>query len=226
MVEMNREAITARIAKNAAVLVDELAKGESFVLNLGVGIPTYIADYITNDNIYILAENGMIGVGPIAKPEEVHPLLCNASRQPVTETPGCSYFDSSVAFGIIRGGHVDATVIGAFEVDKNGSVANWIIPNGRKLGVGGAMDLVAGANRVIVAMTHTSKSRTKLVDTCTLPLTGFGRVDYVVTEFCVLHRKNGCYELIGLVPEMTVDELRSIIGFSFTVAADCKPMVP
>ncbi len=226
MVELSKEAIGARIAKNIAALVDELAGEDTFVLNLGVGIPTQVAEYVQNDNVFIQAENGMIGVGPLAKPEEVHPMLCNAGRQPVTETPGCSYLDSSASFGLIRGGYVDATVLGAFEVDKAGNIANWIIPNGKQLGVGGAMDLVAGANRVIVAMTHLSKGKPKLIDTCTLPLTGVGEVDYVVTECCMLRRENGRYELFGLAPEMTVDELRAVTGFAFDVSPDCRPMLP
>ena len=225
MVELSKDEIGARIAKNIAALVDELAGEDTFVLNLGVGIPTQVADYVTNENVFIQAENGMIGVGPLAKEGEAHPQLINAGRQPVTETKGCSYMDSSMSFGMIRGGYVDATVLGAFEVDRQGDIANWIIPNGKQLGVGGAMDLVAGANRVIVAMTHTSKGKPKLVEKCALPVTGVNEVDYVVTECCMMRREKGRFVLFALAEEMTLEELRSITGIDFDVASDCRPML-
>ena len=130
-----------RIAKNAAVLIDRLAGDHTFTLNLGNGIPSRITDFIENENVFIQAENGFLGVGPIAKEEEADWNLINANRQPVKETPGCSFFASEDAFGMMRGGHIDATALGAFSVDSDASISNWIIPTGMQLGVGGAMDV-------------------------------------------------------------------------------------
>ena len=172
-----------------------------------------------------MAENGMLGVGPIATGDEIHPDLINASRQPVKETVGCCFFDSSMAFGLIRGGHVDATVLGAFEVDENADVANWIIPGGKQLGVGGAMDLVSGSKRVIIAMTHTSKTGPKLVKKCTLPLTAKGCVHTVVTEYGVFEFTSGKLVLKKLAPEITVEELRTITDIDFEVDANLREMV-
>ena len=145
MREFTKEEKQERIAKNVASVIDA-DKTMSFV-NLGVGIPTLVADYIQRHDVYVMAENGMLGVGAAAPAELAHPDLINAGRQSVLETPGCSYTDSASAFGMIRGGYIDATVLGAFEVDQAADVANWIIPGGKQLGVGGAMDLVSGAKR-------------------------------------------------------------------------------
>ena len=136
MVTIDKEVANARIAKNIASLFNDAT--DITIINLGVGIPTQVANYVNNDNVFIQAENGMLGVGAIAVGDEIHPQLINAGRQPVKETPGCAFFDSSTSFGMIRGGHIDATVLGAFEIDQHGNVANWIIPNGKMLGVGGA----------------------------------------------------------------------------------------
>jgi 3-oxoacid CoA-transferase B subunit len=222
--ELSKEDLAARIAKNIAALVDDDAT-EPFVLNLGVGMPTQVATYVTNPNIYIQAENGMMGVGPLANEKEAHPMLCNAGRQPVLETPGCSYMDSASSFGMIRGGHVDATVLGAFEVDQDGNIANWIIPNGKQLGVGGAMDLVAGANKVIVAMSHTNKGKIKLIKKCTLPITGLGEVDVVVTEIGIFSFENGKVILKKIAPEVTVEDVKSVTDIFFTVAPDLEKML-
>ena len=151
--------------------------------------------------------------------------LINAGREPVTETAGCSYFDSAVSFGMIRGGHIDATVIGAFEVDEEGSIANWIIPNGRQLGVGGAMDLVAGARQVVVAMPHTgSDGRSKLVSRCTLPVTGFHEADLVVTELALFRFVQRRMVLCEIAPEIDLDGLKAMTEARFTEAPDLKPM--
>ena len=139
-----------RIASNVAELFNGVT--ETTVLNLGVGIPTDVANYVTNPNIYLQAENGMLGVGEIVAPDCAPPDLINAGRQPVCETEGCCYFDSAMSFGMIRSGRVDVTVLGAFEVDEEASVSNWIVPNGKQLGVGGAMDLVMGVKTVVIAM--------------------------------------------------------------------------
>ncbi|GHV53606.1 succinyl-CoA--3-ketoacid-CoA transferase [Deltaproteobacteria bacterium] len=220
---LDKDALVARIAKNIAALVDQ--ETEPFVLNLGVGMPTLVAAYVKNPNIYIQAENGMLGVGPLAGPEEAHPMLCNASRQPVLETPGCSYMDSVTSFGMIRGGHVGATVLGAFEVDQDANIANWIIPNGKQLGVGGAMDLVAGANEVIVAMSHTHKGKAKLIKKCTLPITGVGEVNVVVTEIGMFFFEHGRIILKKIAPEATVDDVRSVTELSFEAAPDIEKMI-
>lgn len=224
MITIDKETAGSRIAKNIAALFDD-AK-DITVLNLGVGIPTQVANYINNDNVFIQAENGMLGVGPIAAGDEIHPQLINAGRQPVKQTPGCSFFDSSASFGMIRGGHIDATVLGAFEVDQDGNVANWIIPNGKMLGVGGAMDLVVGAKKVIIAMMHTSKGAPKLLKKCTLPVTGYGEVDVVVTELAMFFFANGKIVLKAIAPEVDVDFVKSVTEFSFEVSGELKKMIP
>lgn len=222
--EMSKEALRDRIAKNVASLVEDAS--EPFVLNLGVGIPTLVSNFVHNENIFIQSENGMVGVGPLAGEGQVHPELINAGRQPVLETPGCCYTDSSTSFGMFRGGHMDATVLGAFQVDREGNIANWIIPNGRQLGVGGAMDLVAGANKVIIAMSHTNKGRHKLVEQCTLPVTGLGEADVIVTELAVFFFEAGGIVLQKIAPEVTINELREATGFDFTVSPDLGTMIP
>lgn len=224
MVTIDKDIANARIAKNIASLFNDV--DDIFILNLGVGIPTQVANYITNDNVFIQAENGMLGVGPIAVGDEIHPQLINAGRQPVKETPGCAFFDSPTSFGMIRGGHIDATVLGAFEVDQHGNVANWIIPNGKMLGVGGAMDLVVGANKVVIAMMHTSKGVSKLLNQCTLPITGHGEVDVVVTELAMIFFENGKRILKAIAPEVDVDYVRNITEFSFEVSPELKTMIP
>ena len=221
---LSKEETAARIAKNVAAMIDRQAE-KTFVLNLGVGIPTQGATYVTNENVYIHAENGMVGVGPLATPEQVHPMLINAGRQPVTETPGCAYLDSSLSFGMIRGGYVDATVLGAFEVDQDANVSNWIVPNGKQLGVGGAMDLVAGAKQVIIAMTHTSKGKAKLIPHCTLPITSPGAVKYVVTEYGIFDFCGGKVTLTAMAPDITLDELKSITALEYEVAENLQTMV-
>lgn len=222
MVTLEKEVANCRIAKNIAALFNDVE--DITILNLGVGIPTQVANYIINDNVFIQAENGMLGVGPIAVGDEIHLELINAGRQPVKETPGCAFFDSSTSFGMIRGGHIDATVIGAFEVDQHGNVANWIIPNGKMLGVGGAMDLVVGAKKVVIAMMHTSKGKSKLLKECTLPITGFGEVDVVVTELAMFFFEKGRIILKAIAPEADVDYVRSVTEFSFVVSDDLKTM--
>ena len=223
MRQLSKEEKQARIAKNVAAIIDR----DDFysVINLGVGIPTLAADYITRKGVYVLAENGMLGVGPAAPVGQAHPDLSNASRQPVLETRGCVYCDSAMAFGMIRGGHVDATVLGAFEVDEGGDVANWIIPGGKQLGVGGAMDLVSGARRVIIAMTHTSGTGSKLVKRCTLPITAKGKVDLVVTELGMFAFERGGVLLKKIAPGLTLEELRAVTDLDFTPCKELETMV-
>lgn len=224
MKELSKEEKQTRIAKNVARLIDD-DKSYS-VINLGVGIPTLVADYLEREDVYVIAENGMLGVGPIVTGDEVVDNdLINAGRQNVKETPGCVYFSSDFAFGLIRGGHIDATVLGAFEVDKDANVANWIIPGGKQLGVGGAMDLVSGAKKVIIAMTHTSKNGSKLVQQCTLPMTSKGTVSIVVTEYAVFQFIEEKLTLVKIAPEVTVDELREITDIEFAVNDCLRPFI-
>jgi len=205
-----------RIASVIARHFDRKAQNGRLFINLGVGIPTMVANYVTSPNIYVQAENGMLGVGCAAPEGQMDHDLINAGRTCVTETPGCVYMDSAESFGMIRGGHVDATVIGAFEVDQKGNIANWIIPNGKQLGVGGAMDLVTGAREVVIAMQHTSKNgKPKLVKQCTLPITGLGEADMVVTEYAVFVFDKGTLILREIAPEITLEELRAITDADF-----------
>lgn len=223
MPELTKEQISARIAKNIAAMVNDVE--HSYVLNLGVGIPTEVSNYVENENVYIEAENGMLGVGPLAVGDQIHPMLCNASRQPVVETSGCVYLDSTDSFGLIRGGYLNTTVLGAFEVDQEGNVANWIIPGGKQLGVGGAMDLVAGANRVIIAMTHCDKhGRPKLVKKCSLPVTARHEVDLVVTELGVFSFENGRVILKSIAPDTSIEYIQEHTELDFEVDASLTLM--
>lgn len=171
--------LQARIARRAAA---HLRRGE--IVNLGIGIPTLVADHIgPDDGLTLETENGMLGVGPSPAPEAVDPALVNAGKLPVTALPGSAYFSSSASFGLIRGGHVTTAVLGALEVDERGRVANWAIPGKPILGVGGAMDLLVGARRVIVATSHTTRrGEPKIVSRCSYPLSADRAVDLVVTE--------------------------------------------
>ncbi len=210
-----------RIAKYIAKEFDRMSADHDLFVNLGVGIPTMVADYTESGHVFLQAENGMLGVGPAADEAHIDPLLINAGRVKVTETKGCSYMDSSASFGMIRGGHVDATVIGAFEVDQEGNVANWIIPGGKMLGVGGAMDLVSGAKNVYIAMRHLSKKgRSKIVKECTLPITGYGAVNFIVTEYAVFQFEGGKMFLKDISDSITVEELREITEASFAVIGE------
>lgn len=214
---MNREEAKVLIAKRIAREFE--AAERTTVINTGVGIPTMVPDFIKNENIVVHAENGILGVGPIAKEGEIDDQLINAGRQPVLTIEGCSFFDSAFSFGIIRGGHVDATILGAFEVDEKGNVANWIIPNGRQLGVGGAMDLVSGAKKVIIAMIHTDKkNNSKVKRKCTLPITGYGVVDMLVTDKAVFVFENGKMILKEIAPGLSLEDLRRITEAEFEVS--------
>ncbi|MET0707289.1 MAG: 3-oxoacid CoA-transferase subunit B [Tardiphaga sp.] len=171
------------------------------LVNLGIGIPTMVANYVPEGmHVFFQSENGLIGTG--APPEEgmAHPMLTDAGGRPVTALPGASTFDSAMSFGLIRGGHVDLTVLGGLQVDQNGQLANWTIPKKLVPGMGGAMDLVSGARRVIVAMTHTAKGAAKIVRKCTLPLTSTRRVDLVVTELAVIAFPEGRATLVETAP--------------------------
>jgi len=223
MLNLTKDEINARIAKNIAALFNEAE--DITVINLGVGIPTQVSNYITNEKVFLQAENGMLGVGPIAVGDEIDSQLINAGRQPVKMTPGCSFFDSTTSFAMIRGGHINATVLGAFEVDQDANVANWIIPNGKMFGVGGAMDLVAGAKQVIIAMTHTSKKGSKLKKKCTLPITGIGEVNIVMTELGMFRFKDGKVILEKIAPEIDLDYIKSVTELDYEVSPNLTQMV-
>ena len=215
----------ARVRIARRIARELLEQNRKLVINLGVGIPTMVTNYIQGRDIFIQAENGMLGVGRLAGEDEIDRQLINAGRQPVTETPGCSYFDSAASFGMIRGGHVDVTVIGAFEVDQEGNIANWINPNGKQLGVGGAMDLVTGAKQVIVGMQHlTRDGKAKLVKRCSMPVTGFAEVDLVVTELGVFYFTGDRLVLGEIAPEVSLETLTGLTEAQFIVSRNLKTL--
>jgi acetate CoA/acetoacetate CoA-transferase beta subunit len=184
----------------------ELRSG--MLVNLGIGIPTLVANYVpSNVKVFFQSENGLIGTGPIPEEGMANPLLTDAGGNPVTALPGACTFDSAISFGLIRGGHVDMTVLGGLQVDAKGLLANWMIPGKMVPGMGGAMDLVTGAKRVVVAMQHTAKGKPKIVDKCTLPLTSIRPVDLVVTEMAVIAFPGGCATLLERGPGISVEQV-------------------
>jgi acetate CoA/acetoacetate CoA-transferase beta subunit len=177
----------------------ELRSG--MLVNLGIGIPTLVANYVPEGvTVFFQSENGLIGTGPIPEEGMGHPTLTDAGGKPVSALPGACTFDSAMSFGLIRGGHLDMTVLGGLQVDAQGRLANWMIPGKMVPGMGGAMDLVTGAKRVIVAMQHTAKGKSKIVRQCTLPLTSIRPVDLVVTELAVIGFPNGRCRLLETAP--------------------------
>ena len=171
------------------------------LVNLGIGIPTLVANYVpANVSVFFQSENGLIGTGPIPEEGMAHPTLTDAGGRPVSALPGASTFDSAMSFGLIRGGHVDMTVLGGLQVDEHGRLANWMIPGKMVPGMGGAMDLVSGAKRVVVAMQHTVKGKSKVVKECSLPLTSQRAVDLVVTELAVISFPEGQATLLETAP--------------------------
>lgn len=194
----------------------ELKRGD--VVNLGIGVPTLVADLITPEHGIILhTENGMLGVGPAPTNGGAMEYPVNAGKQPVTALPGSSYFDSADSFAMIRGGHVDVAIMGGLQVDEGANLANWAIPGKPLLGVGGAMDLASGAKHLIVTMTHTARNgESKIVPTCTLPLTAVGAVDMIITELAVFTFPEGQLTLVELMPDTTLDEVRAKTTASFS----------
>jgi acetate CoA/acetoacetate CoA-transferase beta subunit len=191
------------IAKRIAL---ELRTG--MLVNLGIGIPTMVANFVPNDiKVFFQSENGLIGTGPIPEEGMAHPLLTDAGGRPVTALPGACAFDSAMSFALIRGGHVDMTVLGALQVDGKGLLANWMIPRKMVPGMGGAMDLVSGAKRVVIAMQHTAKGKPKIVNKCTLPLTSIRPVDLVVSEMAVIAFPEGRATLMETGPGVSVEQV-------------------
>ena len=191
------------IAKRIA---QELRPG--MLVNLGIGIPTMVANYVPSEiKLFFQSENGLIGTGPIPEEGMGHRLLTDAGGRPVTALPGACTFDSAMSFGLIRGGHVDITVLGGLQVDAHGLLANWMIPGKMVPGMGGAMDLVTGAKRVIVAMQHTAKGKPKIVNRCSLPLTSVRPVDLVVSELAVIGFPEGRATLLERGPNVTVEQV-------------------
>ena len=191
------------IARRVAL---ELRSGN--LVNLGIGIPTLVANYVPEGlKVFFQSENGLIGTGPIPEQGMAHPHLTDAGGRPISALPGASTFDSAISFGLIRGGHVDITVLGALQIDAHGLLANWMIPGKMVPGMGGAMDLVTGAKRVIIAMQHTAKGKPKIVNKCTLPLTSERPVDLVVSELAVIGFPGGRATLLERAPGVSVEQV-------------------
>ncbi|HET7887010.1 MAG TPA: 3-oxoacid CoA-transferase subunit B [Bradyrhizobium sp.] len=205
-----QEIIARRVAQ-------ELRPGN--LVNLGIGIPTLVANYVRADlKVFFQSENGLIGTGPIPEQGLEHPLLTDAGGRPISALPGASTFDSAMSFGLIRGGHVDVTVLGGLQVDARGRLANWMIPGKMVPGMGGAMDLVSGARRVIVAMQHAAKGKSKIVRQCTLPLTSARPVDLVVTDLAVIGFVDGKATLLEIAPGVRVGDILAVTDAELVVS--------
>lgn len=211
-----RETIARRTAK-------EIKDG--YVINLGIGLPTMVPNYLDKDvHVTLHSENGLLGLGPKAEAGKEDPELTDAGGTCVTSTTGASLCDSATSFGYVRGGHIDITILGALQADSKGNLANWCIPGKKTPGMGGAMDLLAGAKRVILAMEHTAKGNHKILEECTLPLTAAGAVDLIITEMGVMKVTPEGLELTEINPEFSVEDVQAATGAKLIVSPSLKPM--
>ena len=217
---MEKDQIKQVIAKRVAM---ELKDGD--VVTLGIGIPTLVPNYLKKGvEVILQTENGMLGMGPAPEEGKENPELTNAGGGYITALAGASSFDSATSFGIIRGGHVDVSILGALQVDEKGDLANWMIPGKKTPGMGGAMDLLVGAKKVILAMEHTAKGNPKIMKKCTLPLTAAGQVDMIITEMGVIEVTPQGLVLKEIHPEFTVEQVKAATEAALIIADDLKPM--
>jgi 3-oxoacid CoA-transferase subunit B len=215
---LSREQVAMRVAQ-------ELQDG--YYVNLGIGIPTLVANYVpAGIEVMLQSENGLLGMGPYPTEDEIDADMINAGKETVTAIKGAAIFSSAESFAMIRGGHVDLTVLGAFEVDQNGNIASWMIPGKLVKGMGGAMDLVAGAQNIVVTMTHADKyGNSKLLTDCTLPLTGVGCVKKIVTDLAVLEVRNGAFHLLERAPGISVEEIQQKTAGKLIIEGNVPEMV-
>ncbi len=215
---LTRDQIAMRVAK-------EFKDGD--YINLGIGIPTLAANYVPEDiSVMLQSENGLLGMGPYPTEAQLDADMINAGKETVTAVTGASIFSSAESFAMIRGGHVDFTVLGAFEVDSQGNIASWMIPGKLVKGMGGAMDLVAGAKNIIVTMTHADKyGNSKLLPQCTLPLTGVNCIDTIITDLALLHVKEGAFHLIERAPGVSIEEIQQKTAGKLVVQGEIPEMV-
>ena len=214
---LDKNQIAQRIAKEVK---------DGYYVNLGIGIPTLVANFVRDDiSVEFQSENGILGMGPFPYEGEEDPDLINAGKQTITAMPGASFFDSAMSFGMIRGQHVDLTILGAMEVSQNGDIANWKIPGKMVKGMGGAMDLVASAENIIVAMMHTNREgESKLLKTCTLPLTGVNCVKKIVSNLAVLEIKDGKFHLLERAPGISVEDIKNATEGDLIIEGDIPEM--